>query len=189
MAVFELIATITGILAVALQTQEKIWAWPIAILSVAISVYVFWDNHLYSDMGLHFIYIILNIYGWFIWSSRCGTTEVVATQKLTMRALVVCASLAIVGSFVLGYFMNNFTNADLAYIDAFTTSTSLVAQYLLAKKYLENWLFWIVVDIVAIPLYTFKELYFFAFLFLIYLLLSLCGYYSWRKEMTTIYRT
>jgi len=84
----------------------------------------------------------------------------------------------------LGYIMNNYTDAALAYIDAFTTSTSIVAQFLLAKKYLQNWIFWIVIDIIAIPMYVYKGLYFFAFLFLVYLGLAIWGYISWKSKLS-----
>lgn len=183
MHALEIIATITGIIAVALQAKEKIWAWPLAIVSVGISVFIFYDSRLYSDLGLHVVYVLLNIFGWYIWSKRSSEADVKPTKVMSSQLMLSCMAIAVAGTFILGYGMNTFTNADMAYIDAFTTSTSLVAQYLLAKKYLQNWWFWIVVDIVAIPLYVYKGLYFFAFLFFVYLLLSIWGYTSWKAQM------
>jgi len=183
METLEIIATITGIIAVALQAKEKIWAWPFAIISVVIAAYIFFHSKLYSDFGLHLIYILLNIYGWIVWSQRSTSKEVIPTKVLADRGIIRSAAVVILGSLVLGYFMTKFTDADLPYFDAFTTSGSLVAQFLLAKKYLQNWLLWIIVDLVAIPIYLYKGLYYFSFLFFVYLLLCIYGYITWKKKM------
>jgi len=180
MSTLEIIATITGIIAVGLQAKEKILAWPFAIVSVAILAYIFFFQKLYSDFGLHVIYIFLNIYGWVIWSSRGGEEEVTPTLIMSWNQIGVASFITIVGTAVLGYLMDTKTDADVPYFDAFTTSGSLVAQFLLAKKYLENWSFWIVVDLVAIPLYIYKELYVVAFLFVVYLVICVYGYKSWK---------
>jgi len=184
MQTFEIIATISGIAAVFLQTKENIWAWPLAILSVGISVIIFYSSQLYSDLGLHIVYVFLNIYGWYVWSNHSEVFESVRmTKVMNRRAIFSAIAISILGGLTLGAGMNHYTNADMAYIDACTTSTSLVAQYLLAKKYLQNWLFWIAVDLVAIPLYIYKGLYYFAFLFGVYLVLCIWGYVSWWKNL------
>jgi len=180
---FEIVATISGIIAVFLQAKEKILAWPFAIISVGISVVIFYNSKLYSDFGLHIIYIFLNLFGWYTWNKRPQENSVLATKVLSTSGVLIAIVVTIWGCLGLGYAMHNYTDADLPFYDAFTTSGSLVAQYLLAKKYLQNWLLWIVVDLVAIPLYIYKGLYFFAFLFLVYLLICIYGYMSWRKEM------
>lgn len=189
MIIAEIIATITGIVGVALQAKERIEAWPFAIISVSISAYLFCFSKLYSDFGLHVIYIFLNLFGWWVWSQRNASEKVISTKVLTGRAMIISIIVVIMGALGLGYVMDNHTDADLAYFDAFTTSGSLVAQYLLAKKYLQNWLLWIVVDIVAIPVYIYKELYFIAFLFLVFLGLSIWGYYAWRSSLPPKFNT
>ena len=98
--------------------------------------------------------------------------------------LLLAAVIVIILSFVLGFVMGRYTDADLYYFDSFTTSGSLVAQYLLAKKYLQNWLLWIIVDMVAIPVYLYKGLYYFSLLFLVYLIICIYGYVSWKKNLS-----
>ncbi len=181
MSTLEIIATITGILAVGLQAKEKILAWPFAIVSVTILAYIFFFQRLYSDFGLHIIYIFLNIYGWVIWANKQEGEEVTPTLVMNWNQITIASTITLLGAVVLGYVMKSNTDADVPYFDAFTTCGSLVAQYLLAKKYLQNWSFWIVVDVVAIPLYIYKELYIVAFLFAIYLVICIYGYMSWRK--------
>jgi len=181
MSTLEIIATITGILAVGLQAKEKILAWPFAIVSVTILAYIFFFQRLYSDFGLHIIYIFLNVYGWVIWSNKKGDQNVTPTLVMNWNQIGIASTVTLLGTYALGYIMKTNTDADVPYFDAFTTSGSLVAQYLLAKKYLQNWSFWIVVDVVAIPLYIYKELYIVAFLFFVYLVICVYGYWSWRR--------
>lgn len=185
MEYLEIIATITGIIAVALQAKEKILAWPFAIVSVTLASIIFFDSRLYSDFGLHIIYILLNIFGWIMWSRHPQNQTVTPTLLLSNKGIILSLIVTICGTFLLGYFMSTFTDADLSYFDAFTTSGSLVAQFLLAKKYLQNWLLWILVDLVAIPVYLYKGLYYFSFLFFIYLLICIWGYISWKKTSAT----
>lgn len=183
MTELEIVATITGIASVALQAKEKTIAWPFAIVSVSILAYIFFFEKLYSDLGLHVIYIILNIYGWIVWSQKKDTESVIPTKLLSNRGMVASVICTIAGCGILGYFMSTYTDADLPFFDAFTTSGSLVAQYLLAKKYLQNWWLWIIVDIVAIPLYIYKGLWIIAGLFIVFLVLSIWGYVSWSKAI------
>lgn len=180
--ILEWMATITGILCVYLQTKEKIWAWPFGVISVSMLAYIFFGSRLYSDFILHLIFLVLNVYGWWYWKS--------SSQKSNSKKNIVSAgtydiylgiAIVILGTGAWGYFMATNTNADYAYLDAFTTSGSLVAQFALAKKILQNWQLWIIVDIVAIGVYSMKELYVVAFLFSIYLILCVYGYIQWRR--------
>lgn len=178
----EIVATISGILCVWLQTKEKVLAWPFGILSVSISAFIFLNARLYSDLGLHVIYIFLNIYGWYNWTTRSTDHNLSPILNMSMRHWWLGWLGILIGTLILGYMMGSFTDADLYYFDAFTTTGSLFAQWLLAKKYLQNWLFWIVVDCVAIPLYLYKGLYFFSFLFAVYMIICVRGYISWKQS-------
>lgn len=180
-------ATFSGIICVYLQTRENIWAWPFGILSVSILAYIFFGQNLYSDFILHIIFFILNVYGWWHWSQRDNHGQQPISVRLLNQSEWILGLLAVlIGTFTWGYIMDQNTDAHYAYIDAFTTSGSLVAQYFLAKKLLENWLFWIVVDVVAIALYLVKGLYVVAFLFFIYLILCVIGYFKWKDALKLI---
>ena len=181
---FEIIATITGLLCVYLQTKEKVIAWPIAIVSVSLSAWVVFQNSLYSDTVLYLTLFILNFFGWYQWNNR----DINATEKIPIKIFenkdwFIWFLVIIAITPVWGFLMRYYFNADMAYLDAFTTVGSLVAQYLLAKKYLQNWIIWIVVDVVCVGLYFYKELYFFTFLSFAYLLLCIKGYLDWKKEV------
>lgn len=183
-ASFEFIAMISGIICVYLQTKEKIQAWFFGIISVGILIVIFFNSQLYSDFILHVILLVLNIYGWWHWSQgQHNIQEKAPILLFEKKDWLIWSALIIIITPIWGYLMNSFFNASLAYLDAFTTVGSLVAQYLLAKKYLENWLIWIIVDVVAIGVYTYKGLYFVAFLFFVYLILCIMGWLDWRKQI------
>ena len=182
----ELIAAIAGVICVYLQTRENILAWPFGILSVCILVYVFAINRLYSDMILHFVYIGLNVYGWWYWTKKTGAQSVAPINKLSSKHMMNWILGIAIGTVLWGTVMNSLTDADVVYIDAFTTVGSLCAQYLLAKKVLQNWIIWVVVDVVAVNVYLYKELYFTAIMFFVFLLLCIKGYFDWRRQVKTM---
>jgi len=183
MTIAEIIATISGIICVYLQTQEKISAWFFGIVSVSLLALIFFNAHLVSDFILHIIFLLLNIYGWWTWSRyRDQSQDNNKVLSLTLQGWTSVILIIVLITPLWGFLMLRFFNADFAYFDAFTTVGSLVAQYLLAKKYIENWLIWLVVDMVAICVYTFKGLYFVTFLFIVYLLLCTKGYHDWKKR-------
>lgn len=181
--ILQIIAAVTGVGCVYLQTREVIWAWPLGIISVAVSIYVFYTSQLYSDVLLHAVYVILNAYGWWHWSTNKESGEALAPiTQMRRNGYLVWALVLLAGTAAMGYFMGNFLGASLSYFDAFTTVGSFIAQFLLARKVLQNWLLWIIVDVVAINVYIYKGIYIIAALFAVYLLLSIKGYYDWRKS-------
>ncbi len=181
----EIIAALSGLICVWLQTKENIWAWPFGILSVVLYVFIFYDSFLYSDMILHVIYIVLNAYGWWHWSrKKKHAKSEIPVKRLSWRADFWTAVLILAGTAVWGWNMGHLTRAQFVYYDAFTTVGSLTAQYLLAKKFIENWIIWILVDLVAIPVYIAKELYLTAGLYTVYLVLCIYGYLQWRRQFS-----
>lgn len=176
----EATATLFGIICVALMIKRIIWCWPAGIIQVVLYVYIFWEARLYSDMLLHIVYIFLNAYGWYHWLHGGKDHDKLPVTKLGNR-LWIWVAIGLVGTALWGAGMGAWTDADLPYGDAFTTVISLVAQWLLIRKRLENWILWIVVDIAAIGIYWHKGLYFTTFLYAVFLVLATIGYSDWRK--------
>ena len=179
----ELWAVIFGLLAVYFNTREIVWGWPIGIVGVILSSLLFYQVRLYSDLILHVLYVGLGFYGWYEWLYGGKNRSTLLVSTLSLRLWLPLVTLGSVGTIVIGYLFDHYTEADLAYWDAFTTSFSLVGQYLLAKKKLENWLLWIVVDLVASGIYLYQELYLLALLYFLYLGLAAYGYYRWQKTI------
>lgn len=185
----EIISTITGITCVWLQTKEKILAWPFGIVSVALAAIIFGYNKLYSDLILHVVFLFLNIYGWIIWSRISPSDINRPVEYLTNTSKIIYLGVIGISSYLWGWIMASTTDADLPYFDSFTTVGSLIAQYLLSRKVLFNWLLWIMVDVVAVNVYLYKGLYFFGALFAVYLILCIKGYISWKSTSEeTMYR-
>lgn len=182
----EVTAAIAGFICVFLQTRENVWAWPAGILSVALYAYIFRESSLYSDMILNSIFVILNIYGWWNWLKEGPNKQTVQVTQLTKNGILTWLLVIVSGTAIWGYIMDTRTDAAFAYGDAFTTVASLVAQYLLARKVLENWSIWIIANIVSIYIYTQKGLYPTTILFICYLGLSTLGYFTWKRTLKQV---
>lgn len=183
MSWIEAIATVAGALCVWLLVRQSIWNFPFAIIQVTLSIWVFYEARLYSDVVLHVIYVILNVYGWIHWSRGTTRAELPVT-RLTYYQVGGWVLVAAVLTGAWGTFMKMKLNAANPYEDAAILMTSMVAQWLTARKKLESWWFWIVVDLIAIPLYASRGLFFFAALYFVFLLLCLQGIREWRSSVT-----
>ena len=181
----ELIATLTGLIHVWLLTREKVIAWPFGIVSVAIYVYIFFVSRLYSDAILHVVYIGLNTYGWYHWLQPTQIRQNIPVTRLTGKQLSTIIGAIVLLTLLWGYVMDTRTDADFAYFDAFTTVASLIAQFLLTRKKIDNWMIWIAVDLVAIPIYLLKGLYITSGLYTVYLILCVSGWLAWRQGLKT----
>jgi len=153
------------------------------IAAVLLFIVIFYQVRLYSDLILHIVYVFLQIYGWHHWlfggqgRDRLPVT-VLASFKLGIW-VIACAS----GALLWGHLMARFTDAALPYPDAFTTVASLIAQWLLARKRLDAWYFWIAVDIAAVGIYFSKGLFLTTGLYAVFLLLAVTGFFTWKKRL------
>lgn len=180
-SVIEWIAVGFGIACVVLTVRQNIWCWPVGLVQVGLYIFIFYDARLYSDAGLHVVYVILCLYGWWFWLRGGRDEGPPRVTRLRLTHLVAWLVACAVGTAGLGGVMHRFTDADLPFWDAATTVGSLVAQYLMARKALESWLFWIGVDVVAIGVYAVKGLHPTAGLYVVFLVLATIGYFAWRS--------
>jgi nicotinamide mononucleotide transporter len=174
-----------GLLCVALTVRRSIWCWPTGLVQVLLYIAVFYQARLYSDLLLHVVYVVLQLYGWWAWlhgGTRGGPLRI---RRLSAAAGAGWACAAIVGIASLGFAMSRWTDAALPYWDAATTVLSLVAQVLLARKILENWLVWILVDVLCIGIYTVKGLHVTTALYSVFLLLATMGLMAWLRNLKT----
>jgi nicotinamide mononucleotide transporter len=182
MSSLEILGTILGFICVWLYVRENIWSWPIGLVQVLLFIFVFYQAKLYSDMILHIIYVFLQLYGWYYWTRGNRENEKLPVTQITKSEFGVWVIVAMLGTAAWGYTMATYTDAAAPYPDAFIAATSLVAQWLISKKKLENWLFWIAVDVVAIGVYFYKSLYLITTLYFLFLILAGKGYWEWRKS-------
>ena len=182
----ETIGLLSGLLCVWLLIKQNIFTFPIGLVYALVTVVVVFNERLYSDVLLNFYYVLMNGYGWFYWLR--GGQERRVGQYLKVCSIppeIIKWVLLVVGlgTIAMGWFFNNYTNAELAYADSFTTVSSFVTMYLSAKKYLESWLLWVVIDVVQVVLYLLKGIELYAFLYLIYLYMAYVGWNAWKQPL------
>ena len=181
----EVLGVITGFLCVWLYIRQNVWSWPITIVSAALFIVVFIQAQLYAATGLQGIYIILAVYGWYQWLYGGEQHSGVRVSHLTGVTAAVLLVLVAAGTGVLAFPLASYTNAALPLWDSLATVMSLAAQWMLAKKILENWLVWIVADALFVGIYLYQNLYLTAGLYVVYLGLAVSGFITWRKSMRT----
>lgn len=178
----EVVASVSGFLCLFFLIRRNIWCWFFGFIQVTLYTWIFYHAKLYSDTGLHVIYMGLQVYGWWNWLHHKDAQNDLIVEHAKRTVILIWAAVALVATLLLGTTMATFTDASFAYADAFTTCTSLVAQWLLTRRYIVNWLFWIVVDVVAIYVYTQKGLYPTAVLYLTFMIMCIFGYVNWMKQ-------
>ncbi len=176
-------AVVTGVVAVFLATRQNVWNWPIGLVNVALYAVVFWQSKLYADMGLQVVYFALTLYGWYEWLYGGADKSELPVTRASRALLLRLAMIAIVFAAMLGTVLHRYTDAALPFMDSSLSSASLVAQYLLTKKKLENWIVWIAADICYVGLFVFKSLDQTAGLYALFIVLGVMGYVQWRRTL------
>jgi nicotinamide mononucleotide transporter len=179
----ELFAALVGAISVWLSVRQNIWSWPTAVVNVVLYAVVFYDAKLYADMGLQVIYAVLSLYGWYEWLYGGAGRTVLHVSRTGPRLGALLALIAVAGSVTLGIVLRRGTDAALPFMDSFLSSTSLVAQWMMTKKKLENWLVWIAVDVLYVGMFIFKGLYLTAGLYAVFLVLAVRGWIDWRRSL------
>jgi len=186
MSPWEAVAVILAIAYLLLAVRENILCWLFAFLSTAIYTVLFWDVSLLMESALNVYYMAMAVYGWYQWTrggSKVGGEQHglgIQTMSIRQHALVIAAiAILSLGS---GYLLGEHSSAAWPYVDSFTTWASVITTYLVTRKYLENWLYWIVIDTVSIPLYIDRGLNLTALLFVAYVVIATLGYFKWRDH-------
>ena len=185
---FEVIAASLGFVAIFLQIKQNVWYWLVSIIMVSMYIYIYIQARLYADMSLQVYYLGISFYGWYLWLFGKQVNESKSSIEVTSTSSVLKQKLSIITLVLFGgmsWFLLQFTDSDMPILDSFTTSLSFVATWMLANKKIENWLIWIVVDVVSAGMYIYKELYATAFLFLCLSVLAAVGYRKWQNDLKT----
>lgn len=183
----ELISFLLAIVNVLFNIRQVHWAWLFAIVSSALYGVVFFEAKLYGDMGLQLVFIVVSAWGWCLWwrDARQVRVQNVQTgvQSATLsRVGYVISILAWLSGFaVLAWFLKSYTDTDVPHADGFLTAGSLLGQVLLSRKKIENWLVWIVVDVLYVGLYVHKNLILTAVLYAVFVVLAVAGWRVWRR--------
>ena len=178
----ENIAVVFSIGFIVFNAKGKILSWPLGIIGSLLYTIVFYQAKIYGDMFLQIVYVVLGIYGWVLWnekSSEESLTVLHASRKLILKYLLI----GFILSPIFGLVLDNYTDSDIQYWDSLTTVFSFISTWMMAKRYIENWFFWIVIDSVCCAIYSYKGLYPTALLFFVYTIMAMYGSYSWNRNL------
>ena len=177
----EWIAVCSSIIYVILAARKLIYCWLFAFISSALFVYICFSANLYLESVLQLFYVVMAVVGFLLWNES-DSGEII---KWPVKYHVINLSLSTLTALLLGYLFSVYTDQANPYVDASTTVFSLVATFMVTKKVLENWVYWIIIDAVSVYLYFSRDLHLTAVLFVIFTLLAITGYVSWNKTMKT----
>ncbi len=188
---FEILGTIVGVIYLWLEYRASIYLWVASIIMPAIYLYVYYTAGLYADFGINIYYLLIALYGWLAWRYGFSLTErnkgkephelaITHTPKRVWGKLVVTY---VAAQTAIALLLIHCTDSTVPLWDSFTTALSIVGMWMLARKYIEQWWVWMVVDITSSALYVYKGLYFTAVLYAVYAIISIFGYYKWQRMM------
>jgi nicotinamide mononucleotide transporter len=183
MSWLEWVAAGLGVINVALVVRRSVWNYPFGLAMVALYFFVFFEARLYSDALLQIFFFVVQIYGWVNWVKARSAAGEVPVGRLTQRERIGWVVGTALASLIWGLGMARYTDAAAPIIDAFIAGTSISAQILMARRMIENWAAWILVDLVAVALYFSRDLYPTSALYLLFLLLSIAGLIGWRRAL------
>ena len=155
----EAVAVVFGIVSVYLSSRQNIWSWPTAIVNVSLFTVLFFRSGLYSDTGLQVVYLVLSIYGWYQWLYGGAGHSKLKVTRTSGRTWVILIVLGIILWFTLSNITGRLPGTSLPRLDSATTTVSLIAQWMMTRKLLENWLLWVGVDVVYIGMFIYKDLH------------------------------
>lgn len=186
---FEIIAATLGIIAIYFQIKVKPFYWIISLVVSSMYIVVYFSAKLYADMSMQFYYVGMSIYGLYVWLSGNNNSDkkTIPISKIkNLKSWIIIVLISALSFIIIGYILKNFTDSNVPWWDSFTTSLSFVATWMLARKKIENWLVWIVVDATSVALYIYKQLYPTTILFIVLTLLAIVGYLQWKRELRTL---
>lgn len=184
----EILGTIVGIIYLILEYRASIYLWIAGIIMPAIYIFVYYNAGLYADFGINIYYLLAAVYGWIMWKwgkkEGCSDNEHELTiTNMPLRLYPLLSMFFVLAWLGIAYILANYTNSDVVWLDSFTTALSIVGMWMLAHKYVEQWIAWIAVDVVSSGLYIYKDLYYTAGLYAIYVIIAIFGYMKWKQMM------
>lgn len=181
MQTIEIIGAVIGLIYLYLEYKASKWLWPVGVLMPVVYVWIFFQSKFYADMGINVYYLFASIYGWIQWNKN-KTEESDLPISHTPRGYYL--PLTVIGTALFAFsafILIRFTDSPVPYGDSFTTALSILGMWLLAHKYVEQWWFWFTVNIISCGLYVWKGLYPTSLLFAIYTVISVLGYFKWKR--------
>ncbi len=179
----EFIAVVTGIASVIYSRKENILVYPVGLLSTGIFVLIYIEHGLYADASVNFYYTVMSIIGWMMWARKKDGIKTLSVTASSIKERISSFVFFAVCWIVLYFLLSRFTDSVVPLADSFTSAAAYTGMWLMNKKKLENWIWWIITDLASVPLNFYKHLVFTSFQYLVFLILAVMGYITWRKKI------
>jgi len=179
----EVCGTLTGFMYLGFSIRQHYLTWPVGLLNAIFYIVVFYASKIYADMALQFYYVIISGYGWWSWHNRSATGQTLVVSRTSLILWLKLAIIALILFISLAWLLVRYTDTQVPVLDALTTALSIVATWMLARKKIEHWLVWIIVDGISIWMFVLKGLYPTTLLFFVYTVLAIIGFLEWKKEL------
>ena len=178
------LAVSTGLASVWFSVKERIWVYPIGLISVSIYVYLSFIYGIYADMAINIYYVLMSIYGWYRWLQPLESGEAKEITRNSGKEWLLSIVLFLLSWVILFVILQRFTDSEIPLWDSLTTSLAIVGMWLMAEKKVEHWLFWIATDLLSIPLYYYKDLLLTSAQFFVFTILAVIGWLQWNKSLS-----
>lgn len=178
------LAVSTGLASVWFSVKERIWVYPIGLISVSIYVYLSFIYGIYADMGINIYYVLMSIYGWYRWLQPSESGAAKEITRNSGKEWLLSIVLLLLSWVILFVILQRFTDSEIPLWDSLTTSLAIVGMWLMAEKKVEHWLFWIATDLLSIPLYYYKNLLLTSGQFFVFTILAVIGWLQWNKSLS-----
>lgn len=179
----EVLGVLSSLLYLMFSIRQNILLWPVGMISAILYMLVFFQSKFYADMGLNAYYFIISIYGWMHWSSgktRGGTPVI---TRIRLKPGILLAVFTLIAFAGIGFILDRYTDSPIPYWDALTTALSFTATWMLARKIIEHWILWVIIDVISMGLYLYRGLYPTLVLFAIYTIMAVIGYRQWKRTL------
>jgi nicotinamide mononucleotide transporter len=178
----EVVGVASALAYLLLAARQSLWCWLCALVSSLIYMYLMWQSQLFMETALNFFYAVMAIIGWQQWVRGGEKHEGVAIISFSWRQHLLCLAFTLLLTFANGWLMQRYTAAAWPFVDSFITWGSVLTTFLVVRKVLENWLYWVLLDGIAVFVYIDRGLYLTALLFMAYVVIVILGYFNWRRQ-------
>jgi nicotinamide mononucleotide transporter len=186
MNVYELIASVIALLGVFLTSRGHIAGWIFGVIASATYIPLFFSNELYAESALQLVYVVMGIYGFYAWKQLGKNKDERPILNIKKYQFIFLLSIYLLMTYLLGLLLNKYTDTDVPFADASMGAGGLLITWMMAQKYIEHWICWIVIDIANAGLFVYKELYITAFVYVIFAIMAVYGFFVWKKQQQTI---
>lgn len=181
--ILDVIGALGAFLATIAYIKLSLWAWPISLIAISVDIFLYYQKGIYGDMVLQFVYLTFTAYGWYQWKFGGKEHQGLPITSITLKQALLLLFIAITGISLVFFVLNNYTDSRIPFLDAVTTILSLIAQWMVCRKLIENWILWFAIDSAYLGIYFYKGIPAHALLQLIYLGMAVAGYWYWRKKL------